>query len=558
VTGRSLRALAALFLVSTMLIATASEARANGPAILGGGSGFAALEIDQWRADTARAPFNLTINYVAQGSTFGRSQFGSGAFDFGASDIQYMESELGPGGIIQANGQRCAGKQLAQCFVYVPVSAGGLAFMYNLTDNSGNRVSNLRLTRDAACKIFTGAITKWNDPAIVATNPQLASFDRDIRPVVRSDGAGESFVLSEFCIAVDPGAWNGFIASQRANSVAWGSDSAEFTQGQPTSVWPQQGWGNNPVSVAFADGVAGYVADPVGGPNTITYVAAGYAKVRSFPTASLQNAAGVYTQPDESNVTVALGYAHERGNGTFALAFDGPDPRAYFPSTYSYVLAQTAGFDPNKGAVLGEFLCYATSQGQVIAPDLRYARLSSALVQIATDAIEQIPGAPPRSQCFIGTALPPPPPNVCQSNCGGPGPGGPGANGPGSTQGGRNGPGGSNSRARGANGAGGANCAPKSTPRAAKPATTQKGKTAKASTTTTTTTVPCTAVGGSRGNGAYGRTATTGLSGDAELARSSAAPSGHSGGSIAIWLLLAGAVCALGVTTYASRRRTVG
>ena len=65
-----------------------------------------------------------------------------------------------------------AGAPLAGCFVYVPVSAGGLAFMYNLVDAGGQRVNNLKLTREAACRIFTGAITKWNDPEIVATNPR--------------------------------------------------------------------------------------------------------------------------------------------------------------------------------------------------------------------------------------------------------------------------------------------------------------------------------------------------------------------------------------------------
>ena len=54
--------------------------------ITGGGSGFAALEIDQWRADTARAPFSLKVDYVSQGSTFGRTQFAQGNLDFGASD----------------------------------------------------------------------------------------------------------------------------------------------------------------------------------------------------------------------------------------------------------------------------------------------------------------------------------------------------------------------------------------------------------------------------------------------------------------------------------------
>jgi ABC-type phosphate transport system substrate-binding protein len=416
--------LAAAFVVALLgaVVGPARPAAADGTPINGGGSGFAALEIDQWRADTARKPYSLKVNYVSQGSTFGRQQFIDGNLDFGVSDITFLDSELP-----QLKAKRCGGKDPAGCFVYVPVSAGGLALMYNLTDNSGKRVSNLQLTRRAACKVFTGAIAKWNDPEIVATNPQLTTFARDIIPIIRGDGAGESYVLSQFCQAVAPDVWKAFIADRLAKDPS--NVAPDFKAGKPISNWPQS-WGRaNPA--LYADGVANAVADPVTGKNAITYTAAGYAKVRSFPVASMQNAAGVYTQPDETNVTVALGYASPNGNGTFALNFGGADKRAYFPSTYSYVIAQTAGFDAGKGATLAKYLCYAVSKGQEIAPSLRYARLSSALVNIAVDSIVKIPGAPSKAACPIaGAAAPPPPPDVTPGSAN-PGAGGPGANTPG-------------------------------------------------------------------------------------------------------------------------------
>jgi ABC-type phosphate transport system substrate-binding protein len=384
---------------AVMLTAPATPAGAAS-AITGGGSSFAALEIDQWRADTARKPFSLSVNYVAQGSTFGRQEFINGNLDFGASDIIFQDPE-----IPALQSRRCGGRAADNgCFVYVPVSAGGLAFMYNLKDAAGNRVINLQLTRRAACKIFTGQIKRWNDPEIVGSNPQMAGFDRDIVPVIRADGAGESYVFSQFCLAVAPDIWNAFVADRIQNDPA--NVAQDFRDHQPVSNWPQN-WGRATPAL-YSDGTANVVADDVTGQDAITYVAAGYAKVRSFPTASLQNAAGVYTQPDETNVTVALAYATGRGDGTFNLNFTGPDPRAYFPSTYSYILAQTTGFDPGKGAALGQFLCYAVSQGQTIAVPLRYARLSSQIVNISIDAISHIPGAPPKDQCFLKGAPPPP------------------------------------------------------------------------------------------------------------------------------------------------------
>jgi phosphate transport system substrate-binding protein len=391
--------LVAMLLTASFVVIAERQAGAASP-ITGGGSSFAALEIDQWRADTARKPFSLAVNYVAQGSTFGRAEFTNGNLDFGASDIIFQPWEIPP---LQA--RRCGGRPPDPgCFVYVPVSAGGLSFMYNLHDGAGRRVTDLTLTRRAACKVFTGQIKKWNDPEIVGSNPQLAGFDRDIVPVIRADGAGESYVFSEFCMAVADDIWRAFMAERQKNDPS--NVAEDFAAHLPVSNWPQ-GWARATPQL-YADGTANTVADPVTGKDAITYVAAGYAKVRSFPVASLQNAAGQFTQPDETNVTVALGYARGRGNGTFELNFTGGDPRAYFPSTYSYVLAQTTGFDRGKGEALGKFLCYAVSAGQVIAPELRYARLSKPLVDIAIDAISRIPGAPPKESCFVAGAPPPP------------------------------------------------------------------------------------------------------------------------------------------------------
>jgi phosphate transport system substrate-binding protein len=535
---------------------TAIPAHAAGAAILGGGSGFAALEIDQWRADTARSPYNLTVNYVAQGSSFGRQQFSSGSFDYGASDIQYMQAEVPD---LQAG--RCKGRPLDQCFVYVPVSAGGLALMYNLVDGSGNRVTDLRLTRQAACKIFTGAITKWNDPEITATNPRLSSFDRDIRPVIRADGAGESFVFSEFCRAVAPSVWSAFV-NQQKNSGNAPNLTPEFLAGQPTSVWPQQAWGNNPSPQPYADGTANAVADPTGGTNAITYVAAGYAKVRSFPTASLQNAAGAFTQPDENNVTIALGYATPRGNGTFQLNFSGGDPAAYFPSTYSYVLAQTTGFDPAKGATLSRFLCYAVSKGQEIAPQLRYARLSSALVNIAIDAIIRIPGSVGRDGCFIAGAAPPPPPPAC-AGCVNPTNGQTAGTIPGQNQTSQNST--ANAGTNSKNDSSANSCpAATTTTTARKRASSTTTTVKKKRTSATTTTVPCAA--SSRRRGASASAIDNGLVPAAEQSQSLDAELAKAAGGLhpqdshhvsVVWILLAG-VCAAWLASFAwSRRKSV-
>lgn len=375
-------------------------ASAAGVALNGGGSSFAKLEIDQWRAEVARQPFGLTVNYTAQGSSFGRQQFRDGNLDFGASDIPFLANELASWPASQAQRKN---------FVYVPVSAGGLGFMYNLRDTSGNRITDLALTRRTVCRMFTEPDMRWSDPELVGANPGIALPDEFVRPIVRADGSGTSYVLSEFCATVAPDIWQAFIALKSTDP----SVSEEFRSGQPTSNWPVD-WGKVGSALA-ADGVAAAVADDSSGQNAITYNEAGFAKLRGFPNASVQNAAGQFVQPTEDAVSVALAYAEattdaEGRPGTFRLNFTAADAAAYFPSTYSYVIAQTTGFDPAKGETLARFLCYAVTKGQRadLTRQLGYARLSQPLVDIARNSIAQIPGAPPWENCAVTDSGPPP------------------------------------------------------------------------------------------------------------------------------------------------------
>lgn len=385
------------------LIAPLQPAMAEGPTINGGGSSFAQLEIDAWKAAVARKPFSLTVNYVAQGSTFGRNQFASGTFDFGATDIPYQPLDQPKPGF---------------GFVYVPISAGGVGFMYNLRDSSGNKVTDLKLTRRAACRIFTEPGIRWNDAEIVRHNPRLAGVDRDILPVVRSDGSGTSFVLAQFCVAVARDVWQAYIdrLALTAHPEAQQYKDA-FREGRGTSNWAIPP--SRMSSSLGADGVANSVADQSNGKDRITYNEAGFAKVRGFPNASVQNESGQFTDAENREaVTVALGYAAPntaggQEDGTFRLEYAGSDPRAYFPSTYSYALARTSDFPADKGQVLSRFLCYAATKGQEVAGRLGYAPLSSVLVDLALRQIARIPGFPGVDNCKVaGAAAPPPPPEL--------------------------------------------------------------------------------------------------------------------------------------------------
>ena len=192
--------------------------------VSGEGSSWSANALNQWIADVQ--PDGMRVNYTANGSTTGRQDFIKGLTDFAASDIPFQTNPT--------DGSAPEDPQ-AGSYAYMPITAGGTVFMYNLKID-GQQVTNLRLSGENITKIFTGAITNWDDPALAADNPGLKLPDQSIVPVVRSDGAGSSYELSEWMISQYPSLWNSFCsASGRAPACG------------PTSFYPDAHRHDRPV-----------------------------------------------------------------------------------------------------------------------------------------------------------------------------------------------------------------------------------------------------------------------------------------------------------------------
>jgi ABC-type phosphate transport system substrate-binding protein len=367
----------------------------------GGGSSFAAPEALQWATDVAGPPDHLTINYTNSSSGNGRLFYGNGEWDYGTTDIIYNAEDQGLQNTVPQT----------HPFKYVTISAGGLAFEYNVVVD-GVKFTNLELTRRDVCQIFTGQVTNWNQLAATApSDAPLASLNLPITPVVRSDSAGESYVLSQYCQAVDPGDWNTFKNwVDSTNDGGAGYSDPNMPAGLPVSYWP----GNLNIKVGLSTLTASGApaeAQDADDPNVngaIGYVATAYALQLGAPVASVQNGAGVFTVPTPNSIQIALSYASANSVGTFNLDFTGSSAQAYFPSTYSYVLDPTNTNTPDSGinGPLNEWLCYDVGQGQNEAAPLDYAPLSKQVTQLSVDAIEATPDAPPASQCGIGGPQP--------------------------------------------------------------------------------------------------------------------------------------------------------
>lgn len=343
--------------------------------VSGAGSTWSQNALDQWRANVKQ--YGMTVNYSGTGSSDGRNQFRNGTVDFAVSEIPYGIKDSG---VVDPPPSRK--------FSYMPIVAGGTAFMYNL--KIGNRrVTNLRLSGEVVAKIFTGAITTWNDPAIKADNPSLASSlpARRIVPVVRSDGSGTTAQFTGWLGNQHPSLWDAY-CGKAGRSTPCGQ----------TSNFPVVA-GRGFVGQSGSNGVSGYVAQD-GNQGTITYVEYSYAVATTgFPVAKILNKAGYYTEPTAQNVAVSLINAQiNPGDLTQKLEpvyNDEKDSRNYPLSSYSYMIiptAQEANFNPQKGKALGAFAYYFLCEGQRSVDRLGYSPLPINLVQAGLEQVRRIPG----------------------------------------------------------------------------------------------------------------------------------------------------------------------
>lgn len=352
--------------------------------ITGAGSTWSANALQAWIRNVW-ANYQWKITYSESGSTQGRNNFANGTADFGVSEIPYAIADSNE-----------ADDRPRRKFAYMPIVAGGTAFMYNL-NIGGKRVTNLRLSGTTIAKIFTGVITRWNDPAIKADNPLLALPGIPIVPVVRSDGSGATAQFSIYLRQEHTASWDAYCKKV----------SRPFVNGHcgVTSNYPVRA-GSGFVARAGSNGVAGYVAQPhaVG---AITFVEYSYALNAGFPVAKMLNASGYYVEPTAYAVAVALLQAkinEDQSSPNYLTqnlsdVYGDDDKRTYPLSSYSYIILPTAseaGFTENKGLTLADFGAYFLCEGQQQADVLGYSPLPVNLVKAGQKQIQKIPGGDPR------------------------------------------------------------------------------------------------------------------------------------------------------------------
>jgi phosphate ABC transporter phosphate-binding protein len=159
-------------------------------ALTASGSTAQANAMTRFVAAYGKACSGQTLNYTANGSGAGISEFLAGKTDFGGSDTPLSGDQYA------AAKQRCGGVDAWN----LPVVFGPLAITYNL-----GSVDSLVLDAPTMAKIFNGTVTRWDDPALTALNASMPS--EDIRVIYRSDASGTTDNFQSYLQAASGGAW---------------------------------------------------------------------------------------------------------------------------------------------------------------------------------------------------------------------------------------------------------------------------------------------------------------------------------------------------------------
>lgn len=259
---------------------------------------------------------SISITPASTGSGTGISQALAGTVQLGASDAYMSTAELKPG------------------IENIPLAISAQVIAYNLP---GLNQKHLRLSGPILAGIYTGKITKWNDPMIRKANPGVKLPNHAIIPVRRSDSSGDSFLFTSYM-----------------------TDSASkmWTVGYSTAPsWPAV---SNEVS---ADGNGGMVNALKGNPYSIAYVGISYLNQMEqlkLGYGALLNKNGHWVMPVEGNIVAAaaamvpLTPKDERVSLIYA-----PGNNSYPIINYEYAIIQKNQPEANIATAMKTFLSWA-------------------------------------------------------------------------------------------------------------------------------------------------------------------------------------------------------
>jgi phosphate transport system substrate-binding protein len=336
------RAVTTTAFTAAIVISPLLSAIAQAGSIAGAGATFPEPLYNEYiKAYQAKNP-GEKVSYQAIGSGGGIRQVQAGAVDFGGSDAAMTDAQMD------------TGKAKERGILLIPTAGGAVVPVINLPG-----VSNLKLSRAALAGVFSGKITKWNDPKIVADNPGVSLPDSAVKTVVRADGSGTTFIFTNHLSAVD----------------------AYFKGRVGVATAPQ--WTTDPLKGRGNAGVASTVQKTK---NSIGYVEWSFAKQNGLTIVSVQDKSGAYVQPSLEGINAAIESIKFPEN---FRAFDG-NPSGYPITGVTWMIAYKQYPDAAKAASVKNWLKWVLTDGQNLNNGKDYAKIGANDTARALQAVDSI------------------------------------------------------------------------------------------------------------------------------------------------------------------------
>jgi phosphate transport system substrate-binding protein len=297
----------------------------------------------------------VTVTTAGTGSGAGIKDASDGTAEIGASDA-YLSS-----GDLVKN----------PALLNIPLAISAQTVIYHVPGLPPG--SHLQLDGAVLAEIYSGAITRWDNPAIKALNKTLPLPALAIVPVHRSDSSGDTFLFTSYLSTQDP-AWDA--------SIGYGT----------TADWPpvagglaEKGSLNVLQACAATSGCVAY--------NGISYLAK--AQADGLGEAALENSAGKFTVPTPTAIVDSVDsfVSLTPPNETISM-IDGPsaDGNGYPIVNYEYAVVAAKQRDAGQASAIRAFLKWVitTGNGHAYLATVGFQPLAASLVTLGEAQIAEI------------------------------------------------------------------------------------------------------------------------------------------------------------------------
>jgi len=341
-------------LVLAAVIAVSGTAPAHAVDLAGSGASFVVPLVEACKAGFAKATGHSFV-YTSTGSGTGKNNSDNKIGDFWFSDSAHT------------------GAKKRSTIFHAPIVAAPIAVLVNLPSKK-----DIYLSPTTVAKIFSGEITKWNDPLIMADNNRTVKtvvYRKDANGNVKKDAKGDPVILrsgSKKIIYTLPN--KPIKVVFRSDTSGTSNNFTKWLNGVAPSVWTKPA--NDAFTTAFpgnindtanigrivgANGSQGVATLAAKSSYSITYAEKQWGTSFGLRAAYVGNASGNFTLPDSAATSAFLGEANQNADGIVTYDYNTKVPGVYTLGIISYMLLETSYESKEKGKAVVELAEYLLS-----------------------------------------------------------------------------------------------------------------------------------------------------------------------------------------------------